>query len=65
MGGIKKLFGGGDKPKPPPPPPPPPQIIADEIKRDMARKRRGKGRASTFITGELAPLPLGAKRFLA
>jgi len=49
----------------PPPPPPPPAIpeVGEEVK-DIARRRRPRGRAETFITGELMPEVTGKKRLL-
>ena len=62
MGG---LFG--DKPKPIiAPQVPPPPVIPDvgEEAGDQARRRRPKGRAETFITGDLTPDVTNKKKLL-
>ena len=50
MGGTPDIV----KPKPPKPVPPIPTIDADEV-GTRARKRRPRGFAETFLTGDLIP----------
>lgn len=54
MGG---LFGGGGKTVKPPPVPPPPAVpeVGEEVK-DIARRKRPRGRRETFLTGDLIPV---------
>jgi len=49
-----------------PPPVPPPQAIPEvaEEAKDIARRRRPKGRQETFLTGNLIPETTGKKKLL-
>lgn len=53
MGGLKSLFGGGEKMKPPKAPPPMPVPDDDLIKQQELRRlqlAQSTGRASTILT---------------
>jgi len=52
MGGM---FSSPKSVKAPPPLPPPPLPATEPEGEDITRKKRPRGRAKTFLTGELTP----------
>lgn len=52
---MSGLFDGGDVVKPAPPKPVPPIPTPDPTVGEQAKKRRPRGFAETFLTGDLVP----------
>ena len=52
---MSGLFDGGGDIKTPPVPKAPPIPTVDEQVKDIARKKRPRGRQETFLTGDLIP----------